>query len=420
MITSHRIANTHRNPWIIWGAGLFVYVVAVVNRSSFGVAGLVAVTWFGVSATVLSLFVVVQLGVYAAMQIPAGMALDIWGPRRLLVVGAIAMSLGQLAMALVPTVEWAIAARVLIGAGDATIFVSAVRLVWDWFPRPRVPLLTQITGVTGQLGQIVSAFPFAIALEQAGWTSAFVALAIASAAAAIVAAVFVKPPTKDTKAEVRQTYINSEKATFGEALRHPATWLGFFAHMLGGVSTTVFMLMWGFPFMIEGEHYPENISALMLTIVVVSSVVAAPIIGQFTARYPHQRSKAALIIGAAVAVGWLLILVPDNPLPAPVFGVAIVLLAIGGPASLIGLDLAATYNAPNRRSTVQGFANMGGFVSAIAVMLAVGIILDHRTGGVPPTLADYQVALSVVFLALVGATLGIIMLNNRLTPVANH
>ena len=57
--------------WVVWSAGLLVYVVAVAHRSSFGVAGLAAQSRFGVAATVLSLFVVIQLSVYAAAQVRA-------------------------------------------------------------------------------------------------------------------------------------------------------------------------------------------------------------------------------------------------------------------------------------------------------------------------------------------------------------
>ncbi|MCL2465364.1 MAG: MFS transporter, partial [Micrococcales bacterium] len=119
-------------PWLVWGSGLVAYVVAVAQRSSFGVAGLVAAHRFGVDETMLSLFVVIQLATYAAMQLPVGVAVDRWGPRRTLSVGALTMAVGQLVMTVAPHVGVALAARVLIGSGDAAIFVSAVRLVGLW------------------------------------------------------------------------------------------------------------------------------------------------------------------------------------------------------------------------------------------------------------------------------------------------
>jgi len=409
-------------PWVVWGAGLFVYILAVANRSSFGVAGLLAAQRFGISATVLSLFVVVQLAVYAAMQLPAGMAVDIWGPRRLLVIGAIAMSIGQLAMALVPTVQLAIAARVLIGAGDATVFVSTVRLVWDWFPREKVSLLTQITGLAGQIGQIVSAIPFALALQHSGWVSSFLALAVVGILAAATAGLLVQRRGVFTGTVTESlpdvTAADNAQAPPGEnsltaAIRHPATWLGFFAHMLCGMGTTVFVLMWGVPFMIEGQGYSENVSSILLTIVVLTSMAVAPLIGRYTSKNPNRRSTVTLFVGALVAVGWLIALIPPNPLPFGVFIIAVVLISAGGPASLIGLDLAGTFNSPGRRSAVQGFANMGGFVAAIAVMLTVGAILDRRTGGAASGLADYRIALSIIFIPMALSAIGLFFFRRR-------
>ena len=63
-----------RRAWVIWLVALSVYVLAVFNRSSLGVAGLLAVDRFDISATQLALFTVLQLLVYAGMQVPVGVA----------------------------------------------------------------------------------------------------------------------------------------------------------------------------------------------------------------------------------------------------------------------------------------------------------------------------------------------------------
>lgn len=95
---------------MVWGASIAVYVVAVL-----------------------------QLLVYATLQVPVGVAIDHVGPRRLIVAGALMMAVGQAALALAHSVPLAIAARVLVGAGDAMTFVSVLRLVSVWFPPHRVP-----------------------------------------------------------------------------------------------------------------------------------------------------------------------------------------------------------------------------------------------------------------------------------------
>src|ERR671932_774810 len=68
------------------------------------------------------------------------------------------------------------ATRIPVGAGDAMTFISVLRLVPQWFPARRVPLVTQLTGICGQLGQVLSAVPFFAILAGAGWTTAYVSV----------------------------------------------------------------------------------------------------------------------------------------------------------------------------------------------------------------------------------------------------
>ncbi len=70
--------------WLIWLTAAFVYVLAVFHRTSLGVAGLDAAERFGVGSAALSAFTVLQVGVYAAMQVPTGLLVDRFGPRRVL------------------------------------------------------------------------------------------------------------------------------------------------------------------------------------------------------------------------------------------------------------------------------------------------------------------------------------------------
>ena len=71
-------------------------------------------------------------------------------------------------LAFATTLPLALAARVFIGIGDATAFTAALRLVPYWFPVRQVPLMTQLTGILGLIGQIISSFPFAWVLTGAG------------------------------------------------------------------------------------------------------------------------------------------------------------------------------------------------------------------------------------------------------------
>jgi hypothetical protein len=88
------VVTTSRGAWLVWGTGAAVDVVAILHRTSLGVSGLGAVHRFGASAGMLATLVVLQLAVYAALQVPVGVAIDHIGPRRLIVAGALTIAAG--------------------------------------------------------------------------------------------------------------------------------------------------------------------------------------------------------------------------------------------------------------------------------------------------------------------------------------
>ena len=81
-----------------WAVGVSVYLLAVLHRTSLGVAGLLAEQRFHITPAQLSIFVLLQIGVYAGMQVPAGVLVDRYGPRRLLFIAATLMGFAQLSL----------------------------------------------------------------------------------------------------------------------------------------------------------------------------------------------------------------------------------------------------------------------------------------------------------------------------------
>jgi MFS family permease len=181
-----------RRAWVIWSVGLAVYVLAIFNRSSLGVAGLLATQRFGISATQLSFFTVLQLVVYAGLQVPIGVLLDRFGSRILLVSGLFLMTVGQVVFAVATSFPLAVLARALVGAGDAMIFVSVIRLVMLWFLVRQAPVITQLTGQLGQLGAIAAAAPLSLALHGLGWTKSFALASTLGIVGIVGVALFVK------------------------------------------------------------------------------------------------------------------------------------------------------------------------------------------------------------------------------------
>jgi MFS family permease len=384
--------------WAVWAVGLTAYVVAVLHRTSLGVAGLDAQVRFDVGAGALASFAVLQLLVYAGLQVPVGVLLDRLGSLRLVVGGALIMAAGQALMAFADGITGAVLARVLVGAGDAMTFISVLRLVPQWFPARRVPVVTQLTGLTGQLGQVLSAVPLAALLAGAGWSTAFLSASAAGVFVALVALVALHDTPQRRVNSGEALTIHQLGSDLASAWRHPGTRLGLWTHFTTQFPGTVFALIWGYPFLLAGEGLSRGTASALLTLFVLTGMTAGPVVGVLVQRHPLRRSWLVLGVITANALGWGLVIAWPGRAPLAVLVVLVLTLGLGGPGSMIGFEFARTFNPPNRLGTATGIVNVGGFVASLLSILLVGLILDARTGGQATyDIVDFKVAMSVQY-----------------------
>lgn len=386
-----------RRAWTIWAVALGVYVLAVFHRTSLSVAGLTAARRFGISAGELATFTVVQLAVYAAMQIPVGVMLDRIGSRRVMLAGVTLMSAGQAWFALATTFGSGLGARILIGAGDSMIFTSALRLVMLWFRSRQVPVVGQLVGVLGQLGAIVAATPLASALRVWGWTPSFLVAASlgVAAGAALVAVVRDDPAGRATVATDDWATI---RRTLAVVWRNPGTRLGLWSHFTAQFTTTVFAMLWGYPFLVEAQHVHSSTASALVMLMTFVGMVTGPMLGQMSGAHPFRRSQIVLAIVALIAAVWTVVLAWPGRAPLWVLVVLVVVTGLGGPASMYGFDLARSFHTPARLGRASGVVNIGGFVASLTMIGLIGFVLDATTpAGATRGLGEFRVAMSLQF-----------------------
>ncbi|WP_162938517.1 MFS transporter [Mycobacterium kyogaense] len=367
-------------PWIIWATGLLAYIVAVLDRTTLGVSGLPAAERFAAGPGLLSTFVVLQVVVYAGAQVPAGLLLDRYGSRALILAGATLMATGQLVLAVTTSLPLALAARAVVGLGDAMTFISVLRLVPRWFPARQVPLVTQLTGICGQLGQVLSAVPFLALLSGSGWTPAYTSAAALGALVLVLVGALVKNAPDGVAVSAQTLGVRETLASVKTVWLRPGTRLGFFTHMGTQFSVTVFALMWGVPYLTVAQGLSATAAGTLLTISVVAAIGAGLVIGVLTGRFPHRRSRLVLWIIASNAAIWTVVLALPHRAPVWLLVVLIVVISVGGPGSMVGFDFARTFNPSHTLGTAQGMVNMGGFLASLVLMQMMGVILQ-ATGG---------------------------------------
>ncbi|WP_062077506.1 MFS transporter [Demequina globuliformis] len=403
--------------WVVFACAAFIYFVAVVQRTALGVAGVEALDRFGVEALGLASLSVVQISVYAALQIPAGILLDRIGPKAMLAAGSLIMGAGQLLLAYADTLAWALAARILIGAGDAPIFIAATRLASEWFPPRQAPVMVQITGLLGQLGQLATAVPVALLLHEAGWSTTFTVLATLGLVAAGLAMVRIRMPHPG---ELPYAVAHPEPdpavpaPSLRESLRPPGVRLAFWAHWTGLFSANTVALLWGVPFLIQGQGLSAAQASGLLTALVITNLAAGPIVGTLTSRHPLRRSWLVLAYAGVAITAWAAVLTPSTPRPLWQLLIWIMVLGFGGPVALVAMDFARTFGMPRRLGTATGFANVGGFAATVLSVALVGAVLQWVAPGTSDyTLDDYRIALASLALPFAMGIAGILWQRRR-------
>ncbi len=394
---------------MVWLTAVAVYFLAVFHRSSLGVAGLVATERFEISASELSTFTVLQLLVYAGMQIPVGVLLDRFGPQRLLFTGAILMTAAQLGFAFTGSFAGAVVARIFVGMGDAMVFISVLRIIASWFPSRRNPILTAWTALLGQCGALVAAIPLARSLESFGWTwtfagSAAVGLVLGLLVVAIVRDVPPGEPPSRTIKSVRMVGRDLKLSWLD-----PGTRLGLWSHFTAQFGANTMGLLWGYPFFVHGENTGRTTAGLLLSLLVVTMMLGGPLVGGYIARNPWQRSTVVLSIVAAMMVTWGAVLLWPGDAPLWLLVPMVIATGLGGPGSMVGFDVARTFNPASRLGSATGIVNVGGFLASLLVVLAVGVLLDVLTPGSSTDYSPraYSIAMSVQY---VGWVLGSIQI----------
>ncbi|MGW0899725.1 MFS transporter [Streptomyces goshikiensis] len=381
-----------RTAVAVWSIGVSVYFVAVIFRTSLGVAGLEAADRFHVNASALSTFSLLQLLVYAGMQIPVGLMVDRLGTKKVLTLGAVLFTAGQIGFALSPSYGMALAARALLGCGDAMTFISVLRLGTRWFPARRAPVMAQLAGLIGMAGNLVSTLVLAPVLHGVGWAAAFAGSAAAGLVVLVPLTLFLRdhpeghgpaPRPRGTGGFVRRQ--------IAESWREPGTRLGLWVHFTTQFPAMVFLLLWGMPFLVEAQGLSRTAAGGLLTLVVVSHMCCGLLYGQLVGRRQSARLPLALGTVALTALLWASVLVyPGDHAPTGLLVALCVVLGTCGPASMIGFDFARPANPAERQGTASGITNMGGFIATMVTLLAVGLLLD-ATGD------NYRVAFSSVF-----------------------
>lgn len=206
-----RVASINRRLllrlFVPFGLGYFLsYLYRVVNA----VIAPDLVKDMGVGPADLGLLTSAYFLTFALFQLPLGVLLDRYGPRRIEGLLLLFAALGALVFATSQSVTGLVVGRGLIGFGVSACLMAAFKAFVDWLPPERLPLANGVQMAAGGMGALSATAPVEWSLHLIDWRGLFVLLGILSLAVAAVVWFFVpsrvqEEPQSSLRGQLRGT-----------------------------------------------------------------------------------------------------------------------------------------------------------------------------------------------------------------------
>ena len=372
-----------RLAFTVWGLGAAFYLIGFYQRVAPAVITRELMSEFALGAAALGNLAAFYYYSYVAMQIPAGVLADRWGPRRVLTAGATIAAVGTLLFALAPGYAAAGLGRLLIGGSVGVAFVAMLKLAGHWFAPTRFAMLSGLALACGIVGAVSAGVPLRLLVDAFGWRSV---LCISAALTGLLAALIWLAVRDDP---VERGYASHAPAPsrlrtpmlqgVRRALATRNVWL--VALISGAVSgpTLTFGGLWGVPFLTTHYGLETSQAAMVTSLLLVAWALGAPVLGALSDRW--RRRKPLYALGTVLATaGWcVVLLVPGLP-----FAFLVALLAFTGLASaaaMAGFAIAKESSPAALAGTAGGITNMGNMLGGMIMQPAVGWMLDRRWTG---------------------------------------
>jgi len=339
---------------------------------------------------------------YTIMQIPGGLLIDAFGPRRTTTIGLLCCSLGALLFGFSQSVFLMSASRFLIGIGATFAILNTFKINSNWFPAHKFALLAGLTLTLGTLGAVFGQAPLSHLVNYIGWRQSFLDLAIFGFLFSAVFFLMVRDRPRHPAYDV--TPPTKGKVKLSVALRHTIrrgqTWYLSIYSGLSFAPILSFAGLWGVSF-IEAKYHVDRTSASFLTsLIFIGFAVGAPLFGWYSS-YIGKR-KPIMFWGTFIAFILLTLAIYLPPMPFSLYATLQFCIGFSISAFLLSFSVIHEINVPLMTATAIGLMNtFNGLLGALTDPL-IGFFLDlsekptYQEGVRVFSLADYHTSFAIL------------------------
>jgi len=369
--------------FLIWGLGALFYLVGFYHRVAPAVITRELMSEFGLGAAALGNLAALYYYGYVAIQVPAGVLADAWGPRRLLTVGAVIATIGTMLFVLSPNYAGAGFGRLLIGGGAGVAFVAAIKLASHWFPATRFAMLSGLLVGCGILGAVSAGVPLRWLVDLFSWRPVLFSLGVITGFIAMAIWWLVRDdPNERGFASFAQKLTRQRVPVLTGIKQSLANRNVLVVVLVSGAMTgpmLAFGGLWGVPFLTTHYGLTTSQASMVTSFMLICWALSGPLLGALSDRV--RRRRAPYVLGMLLtAFGWAcVILLPGLPLP-----LLVALLGVIGCASaaaMVGFAIVKESAPAALAGTATGIANVGNMLGSMIMPPLVGWSLDRHWNG---------------------------------------
>lgn len=407
--------NYHLAGWLFWSIGALFYAYEFFHRVAPGVLTTHLRESLFINDKELGLIGAMYMYAYAGLQLPAGILIDKFGPKKLLVFASLLVTVGSFVFSMTTNLYLIYFSRFLIGAGSAFAFVGCLKIGSMWLAMSSFPLVVGLTNFCGTLGALSGGAPFSMFVDHSGWQSAMIQLSFLGLFITLLLGLVLKErPNWQAKTNQKEEKNQTSLATgLSYILKSQQTWLLSLYGACLVVPIAALPEMWGPEYLVVAYTLPKTKAAAITHTIFIGTALGGPLIGLIATRVKNLFTiMFPATIGALVLLSVFLYF-PTTPIPylyPLLFAYGILTANMLLVFSLIKQDYPSW-----AQGTAIGFVNMIIMLCGGLSQYGVGWLLDkfrNQHEGIY-LLSDYHKALSILPFCLFFAVGLTILINAR-------
>jgi sugar phosphate permease len=405
--------------WLICGLGAVFYSYEYLLRIAPSVMENALRTHFDLSATGFGLLSSMYYFAYVPMQLPVGILLDRFGPKRLLTIACLICALGTFLFTATSLFWVAALGRLLMGLGSAFAFVGVLKLATIWLPENRLAMAAGMTSALGPIGAMLGDNFLEFFVVHHGWVKTLNVTALFGIGLTFILWLGIDDKNGRHRQHGTVSSLKNGVIDLGIIIKNKQIWVNGMYGCLVYLPTTVFAELWGIPYLQHAHGLSAHAAGLANSFLFLGFIIGAPAMGYISDIL--ARRKFPMLFGASGAAIVMMVILYVPGLSELHVQMLMFLLGLLYSAQAIVFAVGRELSPGEAAGTAIAVTNMIVMLGAMFLQPLVGHLLDFSLSinagnaavissgaiNLPKlyTVADYQFALSVIPLGILIAAL---------------